>query len=416
MTARHPGSALERLNVSDIRGIAKLAAQAATGVTGIAEGVHRSVHDSVGLPGGETPGRTRGITGLVYRGVRGVTRRIGKATDTVLAALQPWFETPGNPRPHDPGRDRVLAALNGVIGDRLVADGNPLAVPMTLRHRGEVLDAARTAVLPEATGRVLLLIHGLCRDESCWQARDGARTVNHGEALASALGYTPVHVRYNTGLHTSHNGRELSVRLGRLLADWRAPIERLTVVAHSMGGLVIRSAFHDGRQDGESWPDRVTEIVFLGTPHHGAPLEQVGNLVDTILAATPYTAPFARLGKLRSAGITDLRYGHVVDDDWCGRDRFERRPDARRIVPLPDGVACYAVAATTAADRGLLSDRLVGDGLVPVRSALGNHDDPLRELGFPDSAQQVIHGTSHVGLLSSPEVTRRMVRWLGGSS
>ena len=152
--------------------------------------------------------------------------------------------------------------------------------------------------------------------------------------------------------------------------------------------------------------------MFLGTPHHGAPLERAGNRVDVILGSTPWTAPFARLGHLRSAGITDLRYGHVVDEDWQGHNRFHRKPDTRQVVPLPEGVACYAVAATLAPRRSHVADRLLGDGLVPLHSALGHHDDPRRTLEFPKASQWIAYRTTHIGLLSSPEVSRRIVHWL----
>jgi hypothetical protein len=51
--------------------------------------------------------------------------------------------------------------------------------------------------------------------------------------------------------------------------------------------------------------------------------------VDLILGVSAYTAPLARLGKIRSAGITDLRYGNLVDEDWAGRDRFAGGGDRR---------------------------------------------------------------------------------------
>ncbi|MEE4273831.1 MAG: hypothetical protein V2I67_19295, partial [Thermoanaerobaculales bacterium] len=121
-----------------------------------------------------------------------------------------------------------------------------------------------------------------------------------------------------------------------------------------------------------------------------------------ILAGTPYTAPFAALGQLRSAGITDLRFGRVVDDD-------------RQVVPLPDGVDCFAVAGTTAATRSTLADRLIGDGLVPVASALGRHDDPAWHLEFPHDAQHIAFRTTHLGLLSSPGVARQIMTWLSPS-
>ena len=121
---------------------------------------------------------------------------------------------------------------------------------------------------------------------------------------------------------------------------------------------------------------------------------------------------FARLGQLRSAGITDLRFGCVVDEDWLGGNRFHRKPDSRRHVPLPEGVACYAIAATTAAKRSLLADRLIGDGLVPLHSALGHHRDAKRRLDFPKSAQWIAYQTSHMALLNHPEVGAQLRRWL----
>jgi hypothetical protein len=134
--------------------------------------------------------------------------------------------------------------------------------------------------------------------------------------------------------------------------------------------------------------------------------------VDVVLASTPYTAPFAKLGHVRSAGITDLRYGHVLDADWRGHNRFHRQPDTRQPVPLPEGVACYAVAATLASKRSAVADPLVGDGLVPLHSALGQHDEPRRTLVFAKDAQHIAYRTSHLQLLSSPAVAQQLLHWL----
>ena len=403
---------LKHLSASDVRGIAELATQATLGVTRIAEGLHRSVWNTLGVPGGKGPGRTRGITGMVYRTIRAITRLAGTGVATVLDKLQPLFTSAEDVRPGTHEREAVLAALNGVMGDRLAAGNNPLATPMTLRYQGRALNCQALPPMHEAAGKVLLLIHGLCRNDLQWHALHNGRAVDHGEALASALGYTPVYLRYNSGLHTSQNGRELSAQLEQLVTYWPTRIEELAVVAHSMGGLLIRSAIHYARQEALIWPEYLKNIVFMGTPHHGSPLERAGNWVDAFLTGTRYTAPFARLGQLRSAGITDLRYGNILDEDWKGNDRFHRNPDNRRIVPLPTGVDCYAVAATTAARRSALANRLIGDGLVPLYSALGRHDDTRRNLRFAEASQYIAYRTNHVGLLSSPEVTRQIVQWL----
>ena len=397
---------------SDLRAVAQLATQATTAVAHIAEGVHQSVWASMGVPGGKDAGQTRGITRFVYQAVRGITQRLGDGAQTVLDKLTPLLESTEQAAPGSPQREAVLAALNGVMGDRLLDGGNPLATPMTLRYQGAVLDWQALAPMPDVGGKVLLLIHGLCMNDLQWQAQHGAQAVNHGTTLASELGYTPVYLRYNSGLHTSQNGHELAQQLEQLVTHWPAPLQEITVLAHSMGGLLIRSAVHAARQAGLRWPERLKTIVFLGTPHHGAPLERAGNWADVILGSTSYTRPFARLAQLRSAGITDLRYGHVLDSDWQGHERFRRKPDSRAPLPLPEGVACYAVAATTAAKRSLLADRLLGDGLVPLHSALGQHDDDRRTLAFPKTAQWIAYRTSHMALLSSPAVTRQILHWL----
>ena len=401
---------LRHLRASDLRAVAQLATQATAGVTRMAEGVHQSVWSTLGLPGGPAPGQTRGLTGLIYKTVQGVTQLVGKGLDSVLVRLEPLLTSADDALPGSPEREAVLAALNGVLGDRLLESHNPLATPMTLRYQDAALDLSAPVALPQATGKVLLLIHGLCMNDLQWHTPDA----DHGAALAAALGYTPIYLRYNSGLHTSQNGHLLATLLEQLMNHWPTQMDELTVVAHSMGGLLIRSACYDAQQNGLRWPALLKNMVFLGTPHHGAPLERAGNWIDVILGSTPFSAPFAKLGQLRSAGITDLRYGHVLDVDWQGRDRFHRQPDRRQAVPLPEGVPCYAVAATTATQRSALADRLIGDGLVPLRSALGEHDDPKRQLGFSKTAQYIAYRTSHLALLSSPAITQQLLQWLQG--
>jgi len=379
-------------------------------VTRITEDVHQSVLNTMGIPGGKAPGQTRGIPGLVYKSIHNVTQLVGKGVDVILSRLQPLFESAEDAKSGTPQREAVLAALNGVMGDRLVASYNPFATPMTLRYRDEALNWQSMPPVPAASNKVVLLIHGLCLNDMQRHAQRKGHVVDHGEALASALGYAPVYLHYNSGLHTSQNGRELSAHLEQLVTRWPTAIEELSFVAHSMGGLLARSAFHYAKQENLCWPGHLKNIVFLGTPHHGTPLERAGNWVNTILGSTPHTKPFTAIGQLRSAGITDLRYGHVLDEDWHGHDRFHRKPDNRQFVPLPQGVACYTVAATKAARRSALANRLIGDGLVPLHSALGHHDDAQRKLLFAEASQWIAYRMNHMDLLSSPEVTRQIVQ------
>ncbi|MBX9818535.1 MAG: alpha/beta hydrolase [Burkholderiaceae bacterium] len=410
--------ALQHFRTSDLRGVVQLATQATRGVARMAEGVHQSVWGSMGVPGGKTAGTTRGLTSLIYQTVQGVTQLVGTGAEAILTKLQPLLDAADAEAPNTPQREAVLAALNGVLGDRLAASGNPLATRMQLRHAGQTLDWTTPSTLPvkaTVSGKLLVILHGLCMNDLQWTHTTATGEVRSHVTALAALGYTPVYVRYNTGLHTSANGAALAAQLDQLAAYWPVPVTEITVLAHSMGGLVTRSAVQQSAPSA-AWRQVLKNIVFLGTPHHGAPLERAGNWVDVILGATPYSRPFAKLGQLRSAGITDLRYGLVSPEDWQGRNRFHKGPDHRVPVPLPEGVACYTVAATTAARRGALADRLLGDGLVPLRSALGLHDEAKRTLVFAKPSQCIAYQMNHMELLHRPEVTAQLLAWLTPSA
>lgn len=413
-------SKTKHLRASDARAVVKLATNAVHSITRVTEGVHQSVWAQLGQGNTTQAERTQGLTGWIYKAIHGLTSAVGRGMDTALARLQPTLERLESSAEGSPEREAVLAALNGVMGDHLHQIQSPLVTGMTLRFAGQALWGAGGR-LPHLTSdaatpaqpKVLLLIHGLCMNDLQWTTEHEGQVVNHGEALAQALGCTLLTLRYNTGLHISSNGQELALLLEQLLADWPVPLQEIHVLAHSMGGLVMRSSVHAAAQTNQRWPQQLKTIVFLGTPHHGAPLERAGNRVDTILASTPYTAPFSRLATLRSSGITDLRYGLLLDEDWAGRDRFRRAPDPRTALPLPEGVACFAVAGTVAGKRGLLAERLLGDGLVPLHSALGQHDDAARSLHFAKTSTFIAYRTNHMALLSSPEVGSQLLAWLG---
>ncbi|MEY4912132.1 MAG: hypothetical protein RL761_1795 [Pseudomonadota bacterium] len=420
MAKPNPPNPFRHLRSTDLRGLAKLATQATVNVTKMAEGVTQSVWSTLGAPSGKAKDQTRGITGLVYKSIQSVAQLVGKGTESLLTSLQPLLDKIDSEPQESAPREAVLAALNGVMGDRLAESDNPLATQMSLRLNSEALNWEAMPAKALLSGKVLIVIHGLCMNGLQWSVQVDDATVNHAETLAAKLGYTPVYVRYNTGLHTSQNGQTLSNQLELLSALWPTPLTEISVLVHSMGGLVTRSAVHAAQQSKRQWLKKLKNIVFLGTPHHGAPLEKAGNWIDVLLGVTPYSAPFKRLVELRSSGITDLRFGYVLDSDWEDQDpqsRFKpitkQEQIDRKHLPLPDGVACFTVAATLAAKRSLLADRLVGDGFVPLNSALGVHTDPARGLAFAKSSQLIVYRTNHMAMLGSAEVGEQLVAWLG---
>ncbi len=397
-----------RQHADDLRAATKLAVEATRAVTRVVREMHRTIGSGPAVLGRPLARPVDAVTGLVYGSIERVTDLVGTSLDVALGHLAPLLgeSTPG------PEREAVLAALNGVLGDHLLASGSPLAIRMAFRRDQRALTleaAALRAALPEAGPKLLVLVHGSSMTDRQW-TRGGH---DHGEALAKDHGLTAVHLVYNSGLHVSTNGRAFAELLETLVRAWPVPLEEVSLLTHSMGGLVARSALHLAEELTLSFRPLVKRYVCLGTPHHGSPLERGGSIVDALLDVSAYSAPLATLGKIRSAGVTDLRYGNVRDEDWQGRERFGRGADPRRALSLPAGVACHAVAGTRARTipDGAPLRSLPGDGLVPVTSALGIHELPALTLRFPEAHTFVAPATAHLDLLSNRDVYARLRAW-----
>jgi pimeloyl-ACP methyl ester carboxylesterase len=249
--------------------------------------------------------------------------------------------------------------------------------------------------------RPVIFLHGLGETEFAWRLG--------GEPYGSRLpGRTPLYVRYNTGRHVSENGASLDALLEAL-----PDCDDIALVGHSMGGLVARSACWQGAQRGAAWTRRVRHVVSLGTPHTGAPLAQGVHMLAAGLHAVPETRPLARWLRRRSAGIRDLRYGSLVDEDWRDQDPDALRAKACQEVPLLEGAThCFVAATIMRAERHPLS-RLVGDLLVLQPSASGRS----RARRIPFEAEYGMHlgPANHLALLNHPKVYARLRDWLSVS-
>jgi hypothetical protein len=383
-------SMVTREHVTDLRGYGRLAADATAGVASLVASLHYTIRRAAGPP--------RGVTPHVYASIRLAAWLAGRGLDAALAVLAPRFPVAAP----TPRQEAIRAAVNGVYGDHLAATRNPLAIPMRLRRGGRALTLRRAelaAAIPDAGSRALVLVHGLCTNDLRWR-RDGH---DHGAALARDLGFTPLYLHYNSGRRVADNGSEFASLLESLAAEWPVPLKELTIIGHSMGGLVARSAIEAARAERHAWPRRLRRVVFLGTPHHGAPLERLGSWIETALLVNPYLAPFARLGAARSAGITDLRHGSVLASE---DSRMEP------VVPLPRGIECFTIAAALGRRARPVRDRLIGDGFVPVASALGRHHHPQRTLAFPPARRWIARDTTHFGLLGRRHVYAQLRKWL----
>lgn len=398
----------------DLLGVSQLARDATLGLTDLVEAMQQHFTRLPGMTETWLPAPISGLSKQVFKSLREVTGLTGQSMDGLLAQISPLLvkhAKPGERAMLSPERAAVLSALNGVLGDYLAENNNALTLNMRLRRHGHSLELTKDA-LSEAVSplgeRLVILVHGLCMNDLQWH-RQGH---DHGEALEKDFAYTPLYLRYNTGQHISKNGQAFADLLEVLVKVWPVQVKQIVLIGHSMGGLVSRSACYYGQLKAHKWLKKTQKLVCLGSPHHGAPLERGGNWVDVILGSSPYTAPLAKIGKVRSSGITDLRYGNVIDAHWQGRDRFERAKDSRLPVPLPAGIECYAMAGTTGKKVGDVVDQLLGDGLVQVDSALGRHKNSQLDLAFPSTHQWLGYGVNHMDLLNDSEAYAQLRIWL----
>jgi len=323
-----------------------------------------------------------------------------------------------------PGRrDEALAVVNGAFGDRLHAAGSSLALAMQLFHGPELwpLDDPPVAVAGARPG-ACLFVHGLMGSERAWRfgveaeaeaEAEQPRRIDYGPALCGARDHTPVYVRYNTGRHISENGRELAERLEQLSHAWpEGRFEELTIVAHSMGGLVTRSACHYALEAEHQWVDRLRRVFLLGVPSRGAPLEQLAHITTFTLETiwNPWTKLIGRAINLRSAGIKDLRHGFVIDEDWRDKD-VDRLAFPVPTRPRDPAHTRWFVAAGHLGRRDSAIGRGLGDGLVHSGSAQGWSLDPRERELLPPAELRVFESTSHLALMNDPAVLAQLLDW-----
>lgn len=401
-----------------MRALGEVAGEGLTVVNDIVRGVHSGiagrVFGTIGPAAKPVAVIHDAIAHTVYGAVGLAGQRIPEAV-SALAAMRLSADT-DEPIDEIPAVAEMIAALNGIYGDELAERGNALATTMAVRVAGRRVELDRdglAAAFPDATGRIVVFVHGLCQTESSWRRpprpdADADDPRPYGERLHDDLGFTPVYVRYNTGLHISTNGHDFDELLSELIAAWPVPVTDIALVGHSMGGLVVRSACHYGSTYRRRWTTTVRQVVCLGSPHLGADLEKGVNAASWALAKVRETRAVAQFLNLRSDGIKDLRYGALLDDDWRDADPDEFLRDRCGEVPfLPH--ASYHFVATSAAPQAV--GVVLGDHLVRPYSASGQ--GKTRRLPFEDTNGLVLTGLHHFDLLNHPDIYGRLLRWLG---
>ena len=404
------------MDSKEARALGQLAGTIMGGTASYVEEMHheifrRSAAGAAGLPVEKVH---NSIATPIYKAVRRLNRALGRIAGVGVALTRP----PESARLSESrGGSLALSALSGLYGDMLDREASDLAVQMSLRVQGQAVSPTERELrqaFPRATPRLVTFVHGLCEDEHAWGLfgrRDSTRPVTYGDRLSRDLGFTPLYLRYNTGLHVSDNGRRLSELLEAVVGAWPVPVEEIALIGHSMGGLVARSACNYGDGAGATWVGRLGHVFCLGSPHLGAPLEKAANDAGWTLGRVPEIRPFAGLVNRRSAGIKDLRFGYVVDDDWRDRDPDALLEDNRRDIPFVETANYYFIAATLSRDPRAPVGLLVGDLLVRLPSASGKGSSG-RRIPFPIENGRHVGGLNHFHLLNHPDVYEQIRAWL----
>ncbi len=302
--------------------------------------------------------------------------------------------------------DHAISALNAIFGDYLSRTDNELQQPMAFYRNNRPVVPEDIAAPP--TGKVCVLVHGLGCNESVWSFPARYRGGSYGELLERRCGFMPLYLRFNTGLRVSDNGEQLAKLLDRLCTRHGAAVRELLLIAHSLGGLVVRSACNVGSTAGQSWVSRVRHVVYLGTPHLGAPLEKAANVVTSVLGLfdTTATRVIRDVLNARGAGIKDLRFGNLVEEDWLGWDPDELMRNHRVPIPWLATARHHRIVGQT-----LAQVRAAGDAVVGSESAAGcaHGSQP----GAPAASDvQVVTGLDHLDLARHPAVYEHVERWV----
>jgi hypothetical protein len=299
---------------------------------------------------------------------------------------------------------RARSIAHGVLDERFLAVAPELELEVTLRHRGREVapePASLRATYPRADGRVAVFVHGLIHSEAIWSDRPAL-----GSSLpevAASHGVTPVLVRYGTGRAIGRNGDDLAELLEQVVAGWPVPVTELTIVGHSMGGLVTRAATVAAVRRGHRWPVTLRRVIYLGTPHLGSWLEKTANVASwTLRRASPASAPIGRLLDGRSRGIKDLRFGTILEEGWGGSHVDDLLTGLGADEPWLDGVDHHLIVGRLRPSERHLLNLVFGDSLVRAASAAGA--GRLRRIAGDAHVSLVPLDGSHVSLARHPTV------------
>lgn len=279
----------------------------------------------------------------------------------------------------------ISSAINGVFGDHLTATRNPMQVRMNLYANGQMLQADQSALMaqfPDAQNHLIIFVHGLCCNEDSWQMYynpSEPATRPYGDKLQDDFPVTALYLRYNTGRNIDTNARQFKRLLNKLVRNWPVAVESITLVGHSMGGLVSRSMVEALTDDDIILKNAIRDVVCLGSPHAGAPLARLAAAGEQLFGKFELSKPIGRVLGVRSRGIRDLKDGLGPLQTRDGHN-----------------VMFHLIGSTIGDHTSSWLNTTVGDGLVTPDSALADDTGRAQRVTF---AQK-----HHMTLLNDPDV------------
>ncbi len=242
---------------------------------------------------------------------------------------------------------------------------------------------------PDPPRSAVLLVHGLDEPGGIW------------DALAPAIASTGRRVARFDYPNDQPIADSADLLRGALRDLRELGVERVEVVAHSMGGLVTRDALT--RPTGPA--PAVPLLITLGTPHAGS----------AWAAWQPLAEAREQVQRWAESDDRDPARLFAFTHDGVGEAGVDLRPGSRYLTelnarPAPAGtriVCVVAVAAAVPLDAGIggLSDAVsrLGDGVVPAASAAlpgadevllvhANHRSMVRPIELGEWVRRVLIG------------------------
>lgn len=182
--------------------------------------------------------------------------------------------------------------------------------------------------------------------------------------------------------------KDAQLRLLTFPYDWRADLfdtakslavaldeeavgrDRITLIGHSMGGLVCRLVLESGLYDERAWFSKIDRFISLGTPHRGAPLALA-----------------------RVLGL-DAAFG-IRPEGFVRMSQCERWPSGYQLLPAPGEASCWNQSSSSLEPVDIYDQQIgemLGLNLQNISRARKLHEalDPTRG---PEGLQRIAVAT-----------------------